>query len=455
MFASVLREITGYFDKRALVSAFFPVLVFAGGTAVVVWTTLAGVEGAVRSWGGRPATVQLGLVLGFLVLVAFLTFVLGTLREWQDRVCQGHWPAWAARAREPLARRHRAARRALIDRDEALREREEALAAERAAWPDPADATPGTLTEEAARSAFDRLDALPAQHPPTWPGGTAAVLADLVRGVRADTEERVGAVTGLVRRLDAHLSVVEQDVRDRRAEVQRDLFLRYPQPPADVSPTGMGNVVRAAEQHPSTRYRLDAVVLWTRLRTVLPQEFADTVRDAKVSVDLLLTVAAFLPLFGVPLTWWLAWRLPRVEGVAAWLTVFAIAVCAFALCRAAYRMTPVVLALAALLVCHTFAGFWHPVLRGEVALLWTGALFVLSYGLYRNATHAMLAYAERLRTAFDLYRWKLLEELRLALPDTLAEERRTWGGLSQFLYRGGTTDPDAIRYAHPDPDATA
>ncbi|WP_433264097.1 hypothetical protein ACQPZF_34095 [Actinosynnema sp. CS-041913] len=455
MFASVLREITGYFDKRALISTFFPVLVFLGGTVVVVWTTTAGVDGAVKSWSARPATVQVVLIAAFLILVAFLTFVLGNLREWQDRMCQGYWPTWAAKPRDWLARRQRAARKALIDEDEALQRREEALAVERATLPDPADTTPGTLSDDAFSQSFSKLDALLTQHPPTWPDDTAAELTELVRSVRDKPDAQVHAVTALALKLDGHLAVVEQDVRDQRAEIQQNLFFRYPQPPADVQPTAMGNVVRAAEQHPSIRYRLDAVVLWTRLQPVLPKDFAETVKDAKVSVDLLLTMAAFLPLFGVPLTWWLVWRLPRIDGVAAWLTVIAIALCAFALCRRAARMTPVVLALAGLLVFHTFAGFWQPVLRVEVALLWTAGLVVLAYLLYQNATHAALAYTERLRTAFDLYRWKLLEELRLALPGTLAEEQKTWGSLSQFLYRGGATDPSAIHYEHPKPDATA
>ncbi|MBB5955517.1 hypothetical protein FHS29_002098 [Saccharothrix tamanrassetensis] len=454
MFASVLREITGYLDKRALISTFFPVLVFVGGVGIVVWTTVAGVDGAVKSWGARPATVQVVLVAGFLVLVAFLTFVLGNLREWQDRMCQGYWPTWAAKAAKWFAGTHRAARGKLIAEDEALQRREETLAVERAALPSPDDTTPGTLSDEAFAEMFKTLDALPAQDPPTWPDGTAAALTGLVRSVRT-RPDRVEAVTGLALRLDAHLAAVEQQVRDRRAEVQQKLFLWYPQPPGDVQPTAMGNVVRAAEQHPSTRYKLDAVVLWTRLQPLLPKDFAETVKDAKVSVDLLLTMAGFLPLFGVPLTWWLVWRLPRIEGLAAWLTVFAIAVCAFALCRAAPRMTPVVAAGAGFLVVHTFTGFWHPVLRAEVGLLWTAALFVLSYLLYRNATHATLAYTERLRTAFDLYRWKLLEELRLKLPETLAEERKAWSGLSQFLYRGGTTDPTALHYEHPKPDPIA
>ncbi|MEJ2853382.1 MULTISPECIES: hypothetical protein [unclassified Saccharothrix] len=440
MFASVLREVTGYFDRRVLISTFFPVLVFLGGTVLVVWVTVAGVDGAVAAWGRRPVTVQAVVIAGFLVLTAFLTFVVGNLREWQDRVCQGYWPD---RVAEPFARRHRAARRALLDRDDALRAREEALALERRTFPRHDVTGPTTLTS--VDDALRRLGEVRAGG--EWPEGTSELLADVARAARISP---VAGFTDLVFALDERLAAAEQQVRDERAEVQQELFLWYPQPPRDVLPTRMGNVVRAAELHPSVRYRLDAVVLWTRLQPLLPKEFDDAVKDAKVSVDLLLTMAAFLPLFGTPLSWWLAFRLQRIPGTpAAWLTVAAVLVCVYAVVRLVPRWWQLTVAVGVYAVVHVLVGFWTPLLRVEVGLVWTVAAFTVAYGLYRNATRAALAWTERLRTAFDLYRWKLLDELRLPLPEDLKAERAVWAEVSQFLYRGATTNPDTMRYRHP------
>lgn len=386
MFASVLREVTGYLDRRLLVSAFFPTLVFAG-LATLPW---------LGQWQDRPDTTKIVLTVGFVAAVVFLTFIAGNLSEWLFRVGQGFWPK--GRVTRLLIERQRNRRAKLIERDEELRPRDEDLEAERAAFPrasdfdaDKADSRDGDWVDHELAA----LKALRATR--DWPAGTSARLCALgcVLVARPEWTGRVREFTALMHALDEDLETVRQDVREQRAQVQQTLFLWYPQPPRDVLPTRLGNIMRAAEQHPSLRYQLDAVVLWTRLQPLLPKEFADSIRDARVSVDLLLTTAAYVPLVGIPLVWWLN----------PWL--------------------------------------------GLLSLL---VLPLVSYGLYRNATSAALAYAERLRTAFDLYRWKVTEELRFDPPATLAAERLFWCELSRFLHRGATPDPEAVRYVRPKTD---
>ncbi|PSL57119.1 hypothetical protein B0I31_10296 [Saccharothrix carnea] len=449
MFASVLREITGYFDRRALVSTFFPVLVFLGAIVIVMWTTASGVAGAVAEWSRVSAVVQALLLVGFLAVVTFLTFLLGNLREWLDRISQGHWPSWADRFGAPLVQRHNAARQTLIDRDNLLRKREEELVGERYALPRPETVVPAPLPDTEIDTRLD--DLATALTSGAWSPGTARKAAEIAGALRDEESARVMRFTDVLVLLDERLAVAEQQVRSERAKVQQELFVWYPQLPHGVLPTRLGNVVRAAEQHPSVRYRLDAVVLWTRLQPLLPKDFADSVRNAKVSVDLLLTMAVFLPLFGAPLSWWLAVRLPRVVSTpAAWLTYLAMVVCTATACVVLRRARDRLMALAVAGILLVVS-FWSSTLRVEIGVLWTVALFVMAYGLYRNAVHAAVAYTERLRTAFDLYRWKLLEELRIALPTTLDEERLVWRDLTQFLYRGGTAEPTGFRYDHPAP----
>ncbi|MGN2638621.1 hypothetical protein ACTD5D_21090 [Nocardia takedensis] len=446
MFPSVLREITSYFDRRTLISTFFPLLIFIGATVLVVSTTHWGVSGALTKWSSRTAVEHGMLLVGFVLLIAFLTFVLTNLREWQDRLTQGYWPPRAHRLAEICRRRLHDERSDLIARDDVLRRREEMLASERLGIPGPDDRAPATLRAEDVPNELAALTEAVSR--PRWQPGTSARLAALARTVRADTPDRIEEFSSLVPRLVERLTYAEQQVRDQRAEVQRSLFLLYPQPPSTVAPTRMGNIVRAAEEHPNTRYGMDGVVLWTRLRQVLPTDFAETLGDARTAVNLLLTVAGLLSLLGVPLTWWLMWKLPRIDGAAEWLTVAAAAACvgAYWTHRLWGLLAP---ATGALVVLHIYAGSEVGWLRGEVGLVWTLALLLTSYGFYRNAAHAMIAYTERLRTAYDLYRWKLLEELRIPLPADLTTERHTWIAVSQLLYRGGVADTGRIIYQHP------
>ncbi|MFE5565720.1 hypothetical protein ACFQ68_12075 [Amycolatopsis japonica] len=449
MFASVLREAAGYLDRRALVSAFFPVVVFLGTTVAVVWSTLKGISGAISTWSTFSGLAQAGTIVAFIVLCAFLSFVVGTLREWQDRMVQGFWPTWAKGLETRLIRTQKRRRQELLDDDDRLRHVEEALAAERYVFPRADTLRPTPMSDDEIDRKIAALAAPRAGSP--WPAGTAQHAADIANALVGEESERAIAFTSLLRDLDSSLSTEEQRVEEDRAVVHQELFLTFPQPPRGVLPTRFGNVVRAAEQHPAVRYRLDAAVWWTRLQPLLPRGFDDSVKDAKVAVDLLLTVAAFLPLFGIPLSWWLAARLPHVTGSpAAWITYVAIVVCAtaiFMLARRALARITLIPCIAAL-VLLTFVPI---ALRIEIAVMWPAAILVVAYGLYRNAVHAALAYTERLRTAFDLYRWKILEELRIDLPQTLDEERNLWNDLSQFVHRGGMTAHEPTRYSHPAP----
>ncbi|MDQ6662157.1 MAG: hypothetical protein M3Z24_14480, partial [Chloroflexota bacterium] len=69
MFSTILDKVTGYLDKRALVSSFFPGLVF---WALVVTAFIAlemNWRSALNAWDTLSITVQ------FLLLIAFFVWV--------------------------------------------------------------------------------------------------------------------------------------------------------------------------------------------------------------------------------------------------------------------------------------------------------------------------------------------------------------------------------------------
>jgi hypothetical protein len=264
------------------------------------------------------------------------------------------------------------------------------------------------------------------------------------------------------------LNEAELSVREQRSALQQQLFLRYPQPPVKPLPTRLGNAIRAAEQYPRVRYGLDPVVIWSRLQPVLPADYADAVRSAKAALDLLCTLAAYLGMFGLPLAIWTAARVPDPSRpVLLWAALTAAGLCTAGISIAARRSWLGLLALVLLVVSavplvltltHRSAalpGQGTLVLRLGLAGLLCTEILTLSLIAYRGAVQSGIRFAEKLRSAFDLHRSRVLDGMGLRMPDNLAEERQIWATLCAFLYRGAEPEAGALPYAEPVPHLTA
>lgn len=433
MFSAVLKEVTGYFDRRVLLSTFFPSLVFLGGGLLVVLLLQLGGSELLSRWNGQSGSIQAILVAGFLVFIAFCTIVLANLQDTVERLYQGYWPS--TRLSELVAGHLRARvdrrRDELMARDHALEHLAEVIRQEQTAFPTqqeigaatessllPAQRA-GVVVDTSIRQLRTRLGALGHVYASSAdPGGlaqqvrsswnaTAAGVADLDQGageVDAAWDERLRQLTELTEQASETLRRLAEELSERRLMLHRDLFLRYPPASETVMPTALGNVLKAAERYPVKRYGLDAVVIWPRLQPLLPAEFATLLQQAKTSLDLILTLVTFTWLVGLPLSALVALRIPWPASAGA----------------LGVRIT--------------------------IFLLLSAAVVLVGRGLYHNAVAASLGYGEKLKAAFDLHRWRVLEELHLRTPPDLEEERVTWAELSGMLYRGTTPDSDYYQY---------
>ncbi|MET8157801.1 hypothetical protein ABZT47_15595 [Sphaerisporangium sp. NPDC005289] len=179
-----------------------------------------------------------------------------------------------------------------------------------------------------------------------------------------------------------------------RRAADTDLFLGYPRTAQRTLPTRLGNVLRAAEEH-GDRYGMDAMTVWPRLYTVLPDPFLASFAQAATAMETAVMISFLGGAFAV------------VGGT-----------------------------LAVLILPGTGAG----------CCVWGGAL-VAALG-YREAVRAARPYAQLIRSAFDVHRFLLLEAMRLRLPESPAQERAQWEQLGKLWYRG-TPDYDripALRY---------
>ncbi|WP_030939959.1 hypothetical protein [Streptomyces sp. NRRL S-646] len=465
MFATVLKEITGYFDRRALLSTFLPTLVAAGSLVLAAVLASQDAKVVAHTWGGLPGTVQAVAIAGFLVAVALWSFALANLRPLLDQLFQGRWGnsvSAAALVRRRTARL-RTERTCDSTEDERLERIEAALLTAAESLPRPGGPVrpfPGDPTAELsdAETAWSSAAPLSADAAADVLPGLSIRLADLAgSGDPVLDDPRFPRLVAFATELTERRL---QDVRSRRASVQQRLFVLYPADPVEVAPTRIGNILLAAEQHPRLRYGLDPVVVWSRLQPLLPDAFAASLKDAKAALDLMLTLTVYLPAVGAPIAL-LAAVNARLDGNAlAWATFIAALLTGAALPRLgrprpAAAVSVLVLAIPALLASLTGppTGLASSLLRTAVAVTLLAGLAGLTSIVHAGAREAALAFSDQLKSAFDLHRRRVLQEFGLAFPADLAAERALWLDLCQFLYRGDQPVSAAFRYRDdPPPD---
>jgi len=146
-----------------------------------------------------------------------------------------------------------------------------------------------------------------------------------------------------------------------------------------TAPTLMGNVSNTIQSYADGRYSFNFEFFWSRLLAVIPKEseFAKTLENAKTQLEFLLCCCCLTFL------WSLIWI-----GVSIWTEAG----------RTRFLLVS---------VCGP----------------------VLAYVWYRVAVAHYQNLADLMRTAIDLHRFKLLEDLHISLPIDVQEENGLWDKL--------------------------
>jgi hypothetical protein len=194
------------------------------------------------------------------------------------------------------------------------------------------------------------------------------------------------------------------ELQKARSAETADLFLNYPRWAKDVRPTRLGNILRAAADHPRRYGIVDAVTAWTRLYVTLPEQFTTVFAAAAANLEAAVTIS-FLG---------------------------------------------IVFALGGGVLGAAVLPWW-----GAMLCVWGGAL--AGWLGYRAAVRAALPYAQLIRTAFDVYRFGLLEAMGLELPTGFDVERDQWEQLGKVWYHGFPDSYRAslLRYPQPAPAGPA
>lgn len=162
--------------------------------------------------------------------------------------------------------------------------------------------------------------------------------------------------------------------RDRQllAKINRQLN-DFPLRNAELMPTQLGNVLRAAELRSLDKYGLDAIICWPRLWLLLSDSVKADLQAARAELNAAARLWIWSWLFLVWAVW--AWWAVPIAVLSAW-----------------------------------FAYGW--------------------------AIAAARTYGDLVEASFDLYRFLLYEALRLPAPVNTAEERTKGQQLTRYLVRG-------------------
>ncbi len=172
---------------------------------------------------------------------------------------------------------------------------------------------------------------------------------------------------------------ISEDEEDELNQLFLESVTKFPDEEKFVLPTSFGNAIRAFEVYPRLMYGAESIVLWSRLLTVVPEEYKSHISDAKAHMD-------FWVNLGV--TSWLLFSASILERIYVW-----------------YINIPVIPAL-----------FWL-LLLVELAILWVCQF---------RATRSAVLWGQTVKSAFDVYLPDLAKKLGLKLPKTHQEIKNMW-----------------------------
>lgn len=167
--------------------------------------------------------------------------------------------------------------------------------------------------------------------------------------------------------------------------VYRRYFTHFPRNATRVLPTRIGNILMAAEEYSWLRYSIDAVLWWPRLSAILPDSYRSQVSFNLTPVITFLNLSTLSALSGI------------IIGVGLWV----------------------------------FEGlvWWWGILSIILGC-------VLARACYLGAVSAAVRYGQSIRTAFDVYRFDLLKQMRITLPSSPDNESQLWFSIGQWLFYG-------------------
>ncbi len=391
MLNTLLDNLTSYFSKRAVISALFPCVVFIGLNAAIAWLAWPSVRKVTAGLEkiDLEKTVILGAVVfvGATIIMYALTAFSSRLREW---LTGRGWPAFL---REPMIRAHSTRFDELTREINSLQQLRADASDRRERWNSDIltsrfrgrtvgkssfSGIPGSELDlellRAARRNGNALDAKVLESVKKAIAGAFEGNSDQAEDENfAKLEELQLELQGFLDHEEQRLETAIRRLYDERQASYGD---------GAIAPTRVGNIARSIETYAQSRYCMNLDVFWSRLQHAMQDAtYYGLIQDAKAQLDFFVA------------TFWLV-----AMSCAFWMVVLPF--------TSESGLVFAAVVVAAPLFC------W-----------WLYGLVVASY----------VSFADLVRGAVDLYRFKLIEALHVALPKSLDEERQLWSHLTQII----------------------
>jgi len=256
MFSEVLKEVTGIFDRRFLLNAFFPCLIFWGLLGVVGvigggWEPLK----LLQAWNQQDGILKALEIIGLIAIVVFSASVLFNQSNNILRFYEGYWSFPLGRQFFRIGKAHH-------------------------------------------QTCLKELDIK----------SQMQILAEKMqqKGVELSTNQEPKKKPFLQEEMNG-LVAQEKRLQQQQFTSQEKNYRYYPQPrhSDEVMPTRLGNILKNSEKYPGDRYNIDAVLVWSRLYHVLPNRYILIITEVRSALDFALAIATLSGLFGFITGVWL------------------------------------------------------------------------------------------------------------------------------------------------------
>lgn len=213
-------------------------------------------------------------------------------------------------------------------------------------------------------------------------------------------------------------------------ELHYDSDSRFPPEEKYILPTRFGNILRAAEIYSETRYQIDGVTMWTRVIKVIDKDYMGYIDTANNQCSFLLYCSLLSGVFSslslIAVIYQLLLKQQQLLGNSHWL-----------------YFVPLV---------NNQIIYDH---RIFVYVVFFALALLATWFFYQASLWNVDQYGDVIRSTYDIYRFKLLEELHLEPPESFEEEKFKWRAVSQFYAIGEDLAPMRFKYkSHPGENGT-